>query len=170
MLAHKEVPLAEKKELIPKIYKIITLIFIIGNYMLCFGLMTFNYELFELITYYSLGYAVVLIISYFFRLMIGVRQSIRIMNDERKRVNQKLPSLPHLNTYVFVIPSYKEELSVLRRTLSGLASHECSHEYLVVLAMEQNEVDSDKKAEILIREYKNTFKGIEFTRHIPQPG
>lgn len=53
--------------------------------------------------------------------------------------------------YGFVIPNYKEEEEMLADTLKMLASHQRAKEkYMVFLAMEGHEADSDKKAVRLV--------------------
>ncbi|KAJ3080111.1 hypothetical protein HDU99_009257 [Rhizoclosmatium hyalinum] len=65
-----------------------------------------------------------------------------------------------------IIPNYKEELETLRDTLEALASQPAAKlTYKICLAMEEGEVDSDKKAATLIREFPNSFAHIHFTIH-----
>ena len=54
-----------------------------------------------------------------------------------------------LSTHVFVIPSYKESIEVLRETVGLLVQHPYCHTYCVFMAMEKREKGSAEKAESL---------------------
>jgi hypothetical protein len=68
--------------------------------------------------------------------------------------------------HVVVLPNYKEEIVILRRTLDRLALFaDAPQQLVVVLAMEASEQDGDAKAEQLQREYADCFRHILITRH-----
>ncbi|BDA40466.1 hypothetical protein COCOBI_01-1190 [Coccomyxa sp. Obi] len=73
--------------------------------------------------------------------------------------------------HAFIIPNYKEPMSLLKSTLQALAEHKTASErYLVVLAMEATEDGHEAKALKLAEEYKGGFQHIMWTSHRQQPG
>lgn len=68
--------------------------------------------------------------------------------------------------HVVVIPNYKEKLDKLRQSIESLANQTFPKKQLyVVLAMEKREEEAQKKAQILIEEFKNTFGDIFASFH-----
>lgn len=77
--------------------------------------------------------------------------------------------------HVFLIPSYMEPATVLRKTLRRLASHRAAREaYVVVLAMEARELVRDEgklKRDSLLEEFgDSTFLKIAHSEHHLLPG
>ncbi|CAL5225244.1 g8034 [Coccomyxa viridis] len=73
-------------------------------------------------------------------------------------------SVPFL--HAFVIPNYKEPMSVLKSTLQQLADHKTAVDrYLIVLAMEVAEDGHEAKAQKLSEDFKGRFKHILWTSH-----
>ncbi|KAJ3079805.1 hypothetical protein HK102_003498 [Quaeritorhiza haematococci] len=71
-----------------------------------------------------------------------------------------------VHTHVFIIPNYKEPLSLLQRTVGRLASHRAAKtHYVVVLAMEESEQGCELKAETLKNEFDGMFKDMLVTVH-----
>lgn len=69
------------------------------------------------------------------------------------------------NRHVFVVPNYKEPLSVLRNTLQTLASHTHAKTYTIVLAMENKEAEHETKAASLTEEFRQCFDKVLSTAH-----
>jgi hypothetical protein len=68
--------------------------------------------------------------------------------------------------HLIVIPNYREELVVLRDTLSRLAIQmDAKQRVIVLLAMEAGEAEAGAKAEILTREYAHCFRHMFATLH-----
>ena len=68
--------------------------------------------------------------------------------------------------HVIIIPNYKESLSKLRETVKSVATQTLSAKQIfVVLGMEKRETDGVRKANTIIKEFKNTFGGIFATYH-----
>lgn len=68
--------------------------------------------------------------------------------------------------YAFIIPSYNEDIDLLSDTLNVLAEHRrAKAQYLVFMAMEEHEPNSDQKAMELIRRFEGKFKLMGFTVH-----
>ncbi len=68
--------------------------------------------------------------------------------------------------HVVIVPSYKEPVSLLERTLHGLAAqHDAARCLTVVLAMEESEPDSAVKAHNLAREFEGSFARVLVTMH-----
>eukprot|EP01025_Chloroclados_australasicus_P009679 TRINITY_DN13707_c0_g1_i9.p1 TRINITY_DN13707_c0_g1~~TRINITY_DN13707_c0_g1_i9.p1 ORF type:complete len:515 (+),score=35.99 TRINITY_DN13707_c0_g1_i9:207-1751(+) len=73
--------------------------------------------------------------------------------------------------HMFIIPNYKEDVSILQSTLRSLGEHEDANKrYLVVLAMEAREEGHETKAKLLIDEFQNSFFRLVYTSHIQSPG
>lgn len=63
--------------------------------------------------------------------------------------------------HVVIIPNYKESLSKLRQTIRSIASQTMpAKQIYVVLGMEKREEGGAEKANLIIKEFKNTFGGI----------
>jgi len=75
--------------------------------------------------------------------------------------------------HVVVIPTYKEPIYILERTLDSLASQEFPTDQIIpVLAMEKNEPEKDRlaKIETLSNRYKGKFCRFFVTTHELKPG
>ncbi|MDP2585810.1 MAG: glycosyltransferase family 2 protein [Candidatus Levybacteria bacterium] len=94
--------------------------------------------------------------------------SKKIKNAEQMNWLKKLKELSAAKKvkHVVIIPNYKENLSKLRQTIKSIASQTLSTKQIfVVLGMEKREEDGMKKANSIIREFKNTFGDIFATYH-----
>ena len=94
--------------------------------------------------------------------------SKKIKNAERTNWLKKLEKLSDFKkvNHVVIIPNYKEHLSKLRQTIISIASQTLpTHQIFIVLGMEKREGDGVKKAEALIKEFKNSFGDIFATYH-----
>jgi len=77
----------------------------------------------------------------------------------------------HKVHHVLVIPNYKEKVEKIRVTLEALANQSFPTKQLhVVLALEEREQEARHRAEILIKEFKQTFGSIFATYHPDVPG
>ena len=84
------------------------------------------------------------------------------MNSNPKKPNPVGYEIYH----AIMIPNYKEDMNVLKDTLSVLATHLRAKEtYFVYLAMEKHEQGSDIKAQKIINEFKSKFRQIDYTCH-----
>jgi cellulose synthase/poly-beta-1,6-N-acetylglucosamine synthase-like glycosyltransferase len=76
-------------------------------------------------------------------------------------------------THVVIIPTYKEPLHILERTLKSLTSQDFPTKQIVpVFAMEQKEPEEDREAKlkVLYKNYKKYFAGMYHTVHTLVPG
>ncbi len=70
--------------------------------------------------------------------------------------------------HIVIIPTYKEPLYILKRTLSSLAAQDLPHKQIIpILAMETKESEEDRKPKIeaLKKEFGKTFPELSFTVH-----
>lgn len=68
--------------------------------------------------------------------------------------------------HLVIIPNYKEEMAVLRRSLDALKiQYQAKKRIIIVLAMEAGEDDCVEKAETLRHEYSEFFKHFYYTVH-----
>jgi len=67
--------------------------------------------------------------------------------------------------HVVIIPTFKEPLEILRRTLDSLAGQEVAGKLVVVLAFESREEGGPLKSRLLEREYAHCFDAIRTTFH-----
>lgn len=75
--------------------------------------------------------------------------------------------------HVVIIPTYKEPLHILERTLNSLATQELPTKQIIpVLAMEEKEskADRDSKWNVLEKKYAKIFGKLIRTDHLLQPG
>lgn len=78
---------------------------------------------------------------------------------------EKLPAAKKIK-HVIIIPNYKEGLSKLRQTIQSIAAQTLpTKQIFIVLGMEKREKDASKKAQTLIKEFKNSFGDIFATYH-----
>jgi len=60
--------------------------------------------------------------------------------------------------HVVIVPTFKEPIEIIQRTLNALAAqHHAEERVIVVLGMEEREPDAKAKAEGLIAQYKDSF-------------
>lgn len=68
--------------------------------------------------------------------------------------------------HVIIIPNYKENLLKLKETLKSIASQTFPlKQIFIVLAMEERESDAKIRAQVLLKEFKDTFGDIFATYH-----
>jgi cellulose synthase/poly-beta-1,6-N-acetylglucosamine synthase-like glycosyltransferase len=92
----------------------------------------------------------------------------KIRRAEQDDWLKKANRLPHFSrvTHVLVIPTYKERLEKLRRTLQAVARQTFPRERLfVILAMEARESGVRDKARALLGEFRGVFGAILATYH-----
>jgi len=71
-----------------------------------------------------------------------------------------------LVNHIAIIPNYTESVATLRRTIASIASQTFPAKHIfVILAMEEREKNVKEKANILIKEFKNSFGDIFATYH-----
>ena len=70
-----------------------------------------------------------------------------------------------------MIPTYKEPLGTLRKTVGTLAAQTCANERLiVVLATESRDTEAPEKVNELIDEFGPALLGLFYTKHVLAPG
>lgn len=67
--------------------------------------------------------------------------------------------------HIVIIPTYREPLPILRRTLASLAAQTVARQLVVVLAFEEREDGATRKAHTLIAEYAHAFDVLRPTFH-----
>lgn len=67
--------------------------------------------------------------------------------------------------HIVAVPTYKEPLSILRRTMESLAAQEVAAQLVVVLAMEAREEGGAAKSQVLEAEYGHRFAAMFATYH-----
>jgi|TARA_B100000683_G_scaffold24522_1_gene22672 hypothetical protein len=73
--------------------------------------------------------------------------------------------------HICVIPTYKEPLGTLRKTVGTLAAQTCANERLiVVLATESRDTEAPGKVNELIDEFGPALLGLFYTKHVLAPG
>lgn len=103
-----------------------------------------------------------------FRSYLKIRSSTKTNWIEKMR-SEKLDYSKLL--HVIFIPTYKEPLAILQRTLTFLAEQEFpSGQLIVVLAGEKREAAFEEKAKILKSEFSNFFHEIIITTHTLKEG
>lgn len=71
-----------------------------------------------------------------------------------------------LVNHIAIIPNYTESIDTLRRTIASIASQTFpAKQIFVILAMEKREKNVNKKANMLIKEFRKSFGGIFATYH-----
>lgn len=108
----------------------------------------------------------------------GAVKSFKILKKSIKAEEKQGAEFPSIDNEIkkeffqgFIVPNYCEDFDLLAETLTVLAGHRCAKQrYLVFLAMEAHEKDSDKKAEALINKFKSEFHLITFTHHVLREG
>jgi hypothetical protein len=94
--------------------------------------------------------------------------SKKIEEAESKNWLEKASKLPDIEkvSHIVIIPNYKESDEKLRRIVGTLAAQTFPLKQVhVVLAMEKREVDAEKKAKKLIKDFESVFGGIYATYH-----
>lgn len=129
-------------------------------------ILVFGHYYYPFITYgYTLIMLTYLIIRSFINLgtiLIASWKGLQVLNKIQKKKKEtnincgsknesRQISEPFEYKHAIIIASYNQKLELLRETLSFLSSHkQAKDRYYVYLAMEEREIDSDKKAESLI--------------------
>lgn len=94
--------------------------------------------------------------------------SKKIKKAEQENWLKKLEKLPNSKKvkHFLIVPNYKENLSKLRQAIQSVAAQTLpTKQIFIVLGMEKREEDGMKKANILIKEFKNKFGDIFATYH-----
>ncbi len=97
----------------------------------------------------------------------------KIKEAERTDWNEKAQNLAHVKDvhHILIILNYKESVEKLRTTIDVLAKQSFPAKQLhIVLAMEQREVEAKHRADVLSKEYKDTFGSFFATYHPDVPG
>ena len=83
-------------------------------------------------------------------------------NKEKRTLTEKFKDLTH----VVIVPTYREPLNVLRKTLNTLVAQTCAKgKVIVVIATEKNDKEAIGKVEALIEEYGKNLLGLFYTVH-----
>lgn len=94
---------------------------------------------------------------------IGLVQINRATAAARRLAGAPIPRAIH---HVVIVPNHNEPISILSRTIEGLARQTCAKRRLiVVLAMEASEAGADAKARSLRRRYAGKFSRFVVTIH-----
>jgi hypothetical protein len=94
--------------------------------------------------------------------------SKKIKAAEQEDWLAKLKKLPdHKKVrHVVIIPNFKENVGKLRQTILSIASQTLSvKQIFIVLGMEKRDENAVKKANVIIKEFKNKFGGVFATYH-----
>ena len=86
----------------------------------------------------------------------------KLDNKEKRTLAEKFNDLRH----VVIVPTYREPLNVLRKTLNTLVAQTCAKDkVIVVIATEKNDKEAIEKVEALIEEYSKNLLGLFYTVH-----
>jgi glycosyltransferase involved in cell wall biosynthesis len=86
----------------------------------------------------------------------------KLDNKEKRTLAEKFNDLRH----VVIVPTYREPLNVLRKTLNTLVAQTCAKgKVIVVIATEKNDKEAIEKVEALIEEYSKNLLGLFYTVH-----
>jgi glycosyltransferase involved in cell wall biosynthesis len=86
----------------------------------------------------------------------------KLDNKEKRTLAEKFNDLRH----VVLVPTYREPLNVLRKTLNTLVAQTCAKDkVIVVIATEKNDKEAIEKVEALIEEYSKNLLGLFYTVH-----
>lgn len=94
--------------------------------------------------------------------------SRKIREAEKKDWLKKASALRNFEkvSHIVVIPNYAERLEKLRTTIISIANQTFpTKRIFIVLAMEEREKQAKEKADVLIKEFKNTFGSVFATFH-----
>ncbi|NCN51281.1 MAG: glycosyltransferase family 2 protein [Candidatus Pacebacteria bacterium] len=110
--------------------------------------------------YRSLSMSVLAVMGHF---RIKAASSFNWIADLKKNFPKKWNSIQH----IIIIPTYKEPLETLERTLDGLSKQSYPQKNLhIMLSFEEREgKDADEKAKILIKKYGEVFGNLWTTKH-----
>lgn len=98
-------------------------------------------------------------------------QKIKAAEKQNWLERAKQHSNFHKVHHILIIPSYKESVEKMRRTLENLTQQTLPLKYLhIVLALEQREKEAPQKARILLREFQGKFGSFFATYHPDMPG
>lgn len=113
-------------------------------------------------------------IALIFNLVIFALQSVRIVRctisifNNTKLCSSDFISIPVSDRrYVFVIPFYNTDIQIIRNMLTMLADHsKAITKYVIILALEDFEVGSIEKAQLLMTQYNTRFVNVMYTSHV----
>ena len=99
--------------------------------------------------------------------------SNRIKEAESKNWLEKSSILTNFDkvNHIIIIPNYKEGVEKLRATIKAIAGQTFpTKRIFVILAMEKREHDGRQKANMLMKDFEDTFGGIFATYHPDREG
>lgn len=128
----------------------------------------------ELVAYYLITFSVYWLYRSVSMAILSVVAHVRInasMRNDWLADVQKLPEWDSLH-HIIVIPTYKEPLTTLERTLTELAKQTYPVKNLhIMLSFEEREGDDAKeKARVLVEEFGRAFGNLWYTFHPDLPG
>jgi len=129
----------------------------------------------EIVAYTILGYNI-----YWFYQSLQIAITATVANL-RTQASMKYDWLKDLKVFpdwkkvkqVIIVPTYKEPIHILRKTLQSVANQTLPQEQIhLILAMEKKEdkIDRDKKVKILKKEFGSKIKNFHITVHTLIPG
>tara|TARA_B100000475_G_scaffold199487_1_gene181913 strand:- start:6650 stop:8413 length:1764 start_codon:yes stop_codon:yes gene_type:complete len=87
--------------------------------------------------------------------------------NEQEGLSAKFDTIVH----VCVIPTYKEPLGTLRKTVSTLSAQTCAKEKLIIcMATESRDLEAPEKVRALLAEFGDSLLGFFYTSHVLAPG
>lgn len=128
------------------------------------GSLFFPYAL----AYFILFFDVYWLYKSFSLVILAYLASKKIKEAEQKDWLKLAKSLPnfHKISHILVIPNYTESVEKIRLTIQSVVDQTFpTKQIYIVLAMEKREKEAKKRAEILIKEFKNRFGEIFATFH-----
>ena len=91
--------------------------------------------------------------------------------SDGRKVKEGLTARFDSIVHVCVIPTYKEPLGTLRKTIDTLRSQTCAREKLIVcIATESRDRDAPEKVRALLAEFGDSLLGFFYTSHVLNPG
>ena len=127
------------------------------------------------VAYFILGYNVYWFYQSFQLAITGIISHFKIQASMAYDWVSDLKKLKDFKKvhHIIIIPTYKEPLHVLRRTLKSIADQTLSKEHITVtLAMEAKEPEEDRKPKVkaLKKEFQSSFANLFVTVHTLVPG
>ena len=99
------------------------------------------------------------------------QSDLRTSSTGARKVNEGLTASFDSIVHVCVIPTYKEPLGTLRKTINTLRFQSCAREKLIVcIATESRDRDSPEKVRALLAEFGDSLLGFFYTSHVLTPG
>jgi hypothetical protein len=121
-----------------------------------------------IVAYFILFFDVYWFYKSFFLAINAYIASKKIKNAEQTSWLKKLKELHAVKKvkHVVIIPNFKENVNKLRQTIQSIASQTLpARQIFVILGMEKREENGIKRANLIIKEFKNVFGGIFATYH-----